>query len=154
MRRALLAFSLLLGPTVSNALAGQAPTELTRAAETRDRAIQTGDMVAWAQLTAAEFTVVDQTGRLSTRADQLVQIRSIQGIELSAQPLIYIDGIRVDDIAEAGESSACSDLNFVLSPGGMVATRRCLTRTGMKLEVWTRTSSGWQAIAAQYSPVS
>ena len=154
MSRARLAMFLLIGPTLPLALAGQAPPDLTRAGQVRDHAIQTGDMIAWGQFTAAEFTVVDQSGRFLTRADQLVQLRSVQGIELASQPLIYIDGIRADGIAEAGESSACSDLNFVLSANGTVATRRCRTRAGLKLEVWTKTSVGWQAIAAQYSPAS
>ena len=154
MCTACFALSLLLGPTLPLALAGQAPTDLARAAEVRDHAIQTGDMVVWGQFTAAEFTVVDRAGRLMTRAQQLVQLRSIQGVELRGQPLIYINGIRVDGVAEPGESSACFDLIFVLSANGTVATRRCHTDAGLKLEVWTKTNSGWQAIAAQYTPAS
>lgn len=149
-----LVLSLLLSPVVPLALAGQVPADLTRAGHLRDRAIQVGDGVAWGQFTASEFTVVDQTGRLLTRADQLVQIRSVRGVELASRPLIYIDGIRVDGVAEAGESSACSGLNFVLFANGNGATRRCFTTAGLKLEVWTKTDSGWQAIAAQYSPAS
>ena len=107
MTRARAVMFLLVGPTLPLALAGQAPADLTRAAQVRDHAIRTGDLVAWGQFTAAEFTVVDQSGRLLTRAEQLVQVRRIEGIELAGQPLIYIDGIRADGRAEAGESSAC-----------------------------------------------
>ena len=89
MRRSCLVLSLLFGPALPLALAGQVPTDRTRAGEGRDRAIKTGDMVVWEQFTSAEFTVVDRAGRLFTRADQLVQLRTIQSVELRGQPLLY-----------------------------------------------------------------
>ena len=154
MRSARLVLSLLLSPAVPLALAGQVPADLVRAGQLRDRAIQVGDGAAWGQFTTSDFTLVDRTGRLLTRAEQLVQIRSVQRVELANRPLIYIDGIRADDSVEGGESSACSELNFVLFARGNGATRRCYTSGGLKLEVWTKTASGWQAIAVQYSPAS
>jgi hypothetical protein len=154
MNRARAVMFLFVGSLLPCALAGQAPTDLARAAQVRDRAIRTGDPVGWGQFTAPEFTVVDKFGRLLTRADQLTQVRRVAGIELADQPLIYIDGVRAVGTAEAGESSVCSELNFVVSAGGTVAIRRCPTDAGLKLEVWAKAGSGWQAIAAQYSPAS
>jgi hypothetical protein len=145
---------LLIALTVPGFVAEQAPTDLTEAARERDRAIETLDVGAWDRLTAPGFTIVDRTGRLLTRAEQRAQFVNDRNDQPAGQPLIYIDGIRLRSASDRGEALACVDATLVLQGSGNVAIRRCATDGGSKLEVWTKTTAGWQVIAAQYTPTA
>lgn len=156
MRTRTLLLPLLLSMAVPPGVIAQTPADLVLAVQVRDRAIAEADVRTWERLTAPEFTAVDATGHLLNRAELLAQLAAAdQPIRwvLDGTPLVFVDGTRLAP-GNPGESAVCTDPHIALHGNGDVATRRCLTGSWSKLEVWTRTDSGWKAIAAQYAPVA
>ena len=104
------------------------PTELSRAVKARDVAIDKVDVAAWERLTAAEFTVVNESGHFMTHAERLAELRKAKP---NATP------------------SECAQQKVTMFANGTAAVRRCLAAGVWWTDVWTKTSVGWQAIAVQ-----
>lgn len=107
---------------------GQAPGDLAQAARARDLAIDKVDVTTWERLTAPDFTVVNETGRLLTRTERIAEFKKMK---------------------PAASPSTCGQERIVMFASGNAATRRCLSEGNWWIEVWAKSGSGWQAVAVQ-----
>jgi hypothetical protein len=103
----------------------QAPADLAKAAHDRDQAVDKADSATWDRLTADDFTVVNESGRLLTRAERLAEIRK----------------------SKPSAPAPCLQEQFKVY--GDTAVRRCVTADLSWLEVWVKSAQGWRAAAVQ-----
>jgi hypothetical protein len=75
-RPQLLRFAVTLSFLVPRAIAAQVPADLQQAMSERDLAVAKADAATWDRLTTEDFTVVDATGTLLTKAMRLAQIKT------------------------------------------------------------------------------
>jgi hypothetical protein len=111
----------------------QAPPDLVQAARARDQAIDKIDVATWDRLTAPDFTVVLETGRLVTRAERIVEFKKQKPVTTP---------------------SVCAQERIVMFANGNAATRRCVDGGIQWLEVWAKSPSGWQTVAVQGTPTA
>jgi hypothetical protein len=114
-------------------LAAQAPADLPQAIKLRDQAIDKADTATWERLTAPNFTGVDATGHRFTRAERLVELKQQK---------------------PAASASSCGQERVTLFANGMAATRTCLADGVWWLDVWMKSSLGWQVVAVQGTPTT
>ena len=112
----------------SGSLLAQAPADLRKAMQERDRAVDGADAVAWDRLTADEFTLVDETGAFMTKAQRLAQLKS-------AKP----------------EKAAPHEREQVTGQGD-VFVRRFFSNGQWVLDVWVKKPTGWRVSAVQVTP--
>ena len=114
-------------------LAGQAPADLVQAVRARDTAIDKVDVATWQRLTASEFTVVNDTGRLLTLAERIAELKQTKPV---ASP------------------TPCGQEKFTMLANGTAATRRYRCGATWWLDVWVKSASGLQALAVQGTPAA
>jgi hypothetical protein len=112
-------------------LAAQSPADLLKAARDRDQAVDKADASAWDRLTTEDFTLVDETGRLLTKAERIAELRK-QKPDSSLSP------------CQQEQIKMYSD----------TAVRRCLDSGVRVIEVWVKSTAGWRAAAVQVTTVS
>jgi len=129
MTRTYLVAALLLC-TAPVVVAAQAPADLVQAAHARDQAVDKVDVATWERLTAPEFTVVNETGHLLTRAERIAELRK-------AKP--------------APSPIPCGQERIAMLANGNAAVRRCLSGVWWT-DVWVKSGTGWQVVAVQGTP--
>ncbi len=107
------------------------PADLLKAARERDQAVDKADAVVWDRLTADDFTVVNETGRLLTKADRIAELKK-------SKPDAVLSPCQQEQIKVYGDT----------------AVRRCLDGGVRVIEVWVKSSAGWRAAAVQVTTVS
>jgi hypothetical protein len=112
-------------------LAAQTPADLLKAARDRDQAVDKADAAAWDRLTTDDFTVVNETGRLLTKAERIAELRK-------QKPDPSLSPCQQEQIKVYGDT----------------AVRRCLDSGVRVIEVWVKSIAGWRAAAVQVTTVS
>lgn len=110
----------------------QAPPDLANAVRERDQAVFKPDAATWDRLTTDEFTVVQENGHLLTKAERLAEIRTHRPLPLPP--------------------TGCADKELFTMYGN-VAIRRCLAGGQWDIEVWVKSTKGWQVAAVQVTNV-
>lgn len=128
MNRTCLFVPFLLCSALPLTLSGQVPADLVQAAQARDQAIDKVDVAAWERLTAPDFTAVNETGHLFTRADRIAKLKKTKPGTLP---------------------TSCGQERITMFANGSAALRRCLTGGNWWIDVWAKSASGWQVIAVQ-----
>jgi hypothetical protein len=108
----------------------QAPADLQRAIESRQKALETGDLDTWDRFTAFEYTRVDQFGRLQAKVERLAELKQRQPPGAPVMP----SRAHIQVYADAAVQRVESGKIWVL-------------------QVWIRTTRGWQVIATQLTAV-
>jgi hypothetical protein len=108
-----------------HAVAQVAP-ELRDAMRARDEATRKKDVATWDRLTTADFTVVDETGKLLTKAERIAELKT----EKPEGPPVVQD----EQVTRYGDT----------------IIRRYRNRLGAwVLTVWVKDGSTWRVAAAQ-----
>jgi hypothetical protein len=115
------------------AVGGQAPADLREAFRLRDQAIDKIDVATWVRLTAPDFTVVTEKGRLLTRAERIEVFKSD---------------------TPAASPSVCAEERITMFANGNAAVRACRSGDTWWNETWEKAASGWRAVAVQGTPIS
>ena len=118
-------FLFALLSVVPGAMAAQTPPELRTAMQQRLEAVWSKDAVAWASLTADEFTVVVPKGALQTKTERIAALR----LE-DPEP---VHAVRNEQIHMYGDA----------------AVHRFVDGSEWVLEVWVRQDGAWRVVAAQ-----
>jgi len=106
-------------------LLAQTPADLQKAMQERDQAVDKVDAATWDRLTAAEFTLVDETGTFMTKAQRLAQLKAQK------------------------PSAALPHEKEQITGQGDVYVRRFLSGGQWWLDIWVRTPAGWRVTAVQ-----
>jgi hypothetical protein len=114
-------------------LAGQVPADLVQAVWARETAVDKVDVATWQRLTASEFTVVNDAGRLLTRAERIAELKQTKPV---ASP------------------TPCGQEKFTMFANGTAATRRYRCGATWWLDVWAKSAAGWRALAVQGTPAA
>jgi hypothetical protein len=112
-------------------LVAQAPADLMKAARERDQAVDKADSAIWDRLTADDFTLVNETGRLLTKAERITELKK-------SKPDAGLSPCQQEQIKVYGDT----------------AVRRCLDSGVRVIEVWVKSARGWRAAAVQVTTVS
>lgn len=100
---------------------------LDQAMRTRDASIDEVDVATW-RLTASDFTVVNDGGRLLTLAERIAELKQ-------AKPV--------------SSPTAHTQERVTMFANGTGATRRYRCGATLWPDVWVKSTSGWQVLAAQ-----
>ncbi len=133
MKRMGIAVVLVLCVVLPMVVTGQAPADLVQAVAARDTAIDKADLATWQRLTASQFTVVNDAGRLLTLAERIAELKQTK---------------------PAAKPTPCSQEQFTMFANGTTATRRYRCGATWWLDVWVKSASGWQAVAVQGTPAA
>ena len=111
-------------------LIAQMPPDLAKAVRERDQAVYKPDAATWDRLTTDDFTVVQENGRLLTKAERLAEIRKHRPMP----------------------ATGCE--KELVKVYGNTAVRRCSGDGQWDLEVWVKSEKGWQVAAVQVTNVA
>jgi hypothetical protein len=111
------------GPIV---LVAQVPADLQQAMRERDRAVTQADATVWDRLTANDFTVVLEDGRMLTKAQRLAELRQ-----------------------ERPQASPPPQQQVQTKLYGDVAVRRFRIGNVWVLDVWNKQAPGWRVVSVQ-----
>ena len=103
----------------------QVPADLQKTMEERDQAVATVDAATWDRLTADDFTLVDETGTVMTKAQRLAQIKTQKPTPSTARQRVQVKRY------------------------GDAYVRRFLSGNIWVLDIWVRQPAGWRVAAVQ-----
>jgi hypothetical protein len=121
---------LVLISLIPNLATAQEPAELKEAMRARGQAVASADATTWDRLTAEDFTVVLQDGKLMNKAERLAQFKTQKPARRSPPQQEQIKHY---------------DETYV---------RRFLGDNGWVLEVWTKDAGKWRVSAVQVTPAA
>lgn len=125
MHKRAIVFAILILATLPALSQAQTPSELREAMRARLEAVWKKDPVAWARLTADEFTVVVPEGKLMNRAERLAAMKTEE-----PEP---VHTVQQEQIRVYGET----------------AVHRFIDGHEWVLEVWVRQKGVWRVVATQ-----
>jgi len=117
---------LVLGSLVPIGLHAQVPADLQQTMRERDRSVNQADAAVWDRLTADEFTVVLEDGRMLTKAQRLAELRQ-----------------------ERPQASPPAQQQVQIRLYGDVAVRRFKVDDVWVLDVWNKRAQGWRVVSVQ-----
>jgi hypothetical protein len=82
----MLVFAIGAALLAQGSVAAQVPADLQEAIRAREEAFDKKDAAAWDRLTTADFTVVNQDGRISTKAERLADLKGEKPSEPRTKP--------------------------------------------------------------------
>jgi hypothetical protein len=124
----LLRFAVTLSFLVPSAIAAQVPADLQEAMSVRDLAVAKADAATWDRLTTEDFTVVDATGTLLTKAMRLAQIKTDTATTLAPR----------EDVT--------------IKQYGDVFVRRFRAGAIWVLDIWVKEAKAWRVAVVQVTP--
>ena len=127
-RPQILRFAVTLSFLVPSAISAQVPADLQQAMSVRDLAVAKVDAATWDRLTTEDFTVVDATGALLTKAMRLAQIK----ID-TATTLVPREDVTIKRY-------------------GNVFVRRFRAGDIWVLDIWVKEAQGWRVAVVQVTP--
>lgn len=127
-RPQILRFAVTLSFLVPSAISAQVPADLQQAMSVRDLAVAKVDAATWDRLTTEDFTVVDATGALLTKAMRLAQIK----ID-TATTLVPREDVTIKQY-------------------GNVFVRRFRAGDIWVLDIWVKEAQGWRVAVVQVTP--
>ena len=117
---------LALGWFVSMPLYAQVPADLQQVMRERDRSVTQADAATWDRLTADEFTLVTEDGKLMTKAQRLAELRQ-----------------------QKPEASPAPQQQVQVKLYGNTAVRRFRAGNIWVMDIWVKQAQGWRVAAVQ-----
>lgn len=127
MTRRMLAFTIGAALFAAGSIAAEVPADLQEAIRTRQEAVANRDAATWDRLTTADFTLVDASGRISTKAERLAQLKE-EGLSETPPKLQQEHFTRYGDT---------------------VIQRKLTARGSWIISVWVRDGQAWRVAAVQ-----